>query len=74
MKNKLTDLNNHLFIQLERLNDESLTGKQLEFEAERTKNVTSVAKSIISNAQLALNAELAIAEIPEQKKMPEMLQ
>ena len=35
MKNKLTDLNNHLFEQLERLNDDNLTPEQLEREAKR---------------------------------------
>ena len=35
MKNKLADLNNHLFSQLERLSDENLTAEQIEQEADR---------------------------------------
>ncbi|MCK7542929.1 hypothetical protein MLC59_01930 [Marinobacter bryozoorum] len=57
MKNKLTDLNNHLFAQLERLNDEDLTGDELKEEIERSKAVTGVSKEIVSNARLAFDAE-----------------
>lgn len=57
MKNKLTDLNNHLFAQLERLNDEDLKGDELKEEIERSKAVTGVSKEIVSNARLALDAE-----------------
>ena len=37
MKNTLTDLNNHLFAQMERLSEELLSVEQLAFEAERSK-------------------------------------
>ena len=33
MKNTIADLNNYLFEQLERLNDDSLTAEQLERES-----------------------------------------
>ena len=57
MKNKLTDLNDYLFCQLERLNDESLTGEELRDEIVRSRAVTGVSKEIVGNARLVLDAE-----------------
>lgn len=53
MKNTLTDLNNHLFEQLERLNDEDLTEEQIELELKRADGMTRVAEQIIRNGELA---------------------
>lgn len=59
MKNQLTDLNNHLFEQLERLNDEGLAGDALREELDRTGAVTSLAGKVIDNARLVLDAQKA---------------
>jgi hypothetical protein len=56
MKNKLSDLNDHLFAQLERLSDEKLKPEQLERESKRGEAVVAVADSIIRNAALQLAA------------------
>ncbi|MBF4338328.1 hypothetical protein [Vibrio anguillarum] len=56
MKNKLADLNDHLFAQLERLSEEDTKGDALLEEINRAKAVTSVSKEIISNASLLLDA------------------
>ena len=53
MKNTLQDLNNHLFEQLERLNDEELTGEALEQELKRADGMTKIAAQIIENGELA---------------------
>ena len=68
MKNKLTDLNNHLFEQLERLNDEALIGEDLEKEIERSKAISSISKDIISNAGLQLQAMKLTVEYPALKR------
>ncbi len=57
MKNTLGDLNNHLFAQLERLNDEDIKGEDLKEEMERAKAVTQIAQQIISNGSLVLQAQ-----------------
>lgn len=62
MKNKLIDLNNHLFAQLERLGDEELTAEQIEQEIKRTDAIVNVSEQIIGNANLALKAASLVAE------------
>lgn len=61
-KNKLTDLNDHLFAQLERMLDEDLTPEQIETEAQRAKAIVDVADQITGNAQLQLKAAKLFAE------------
>ena len=73
MKNTLTDLNNHLFAQMERLSEESLSVEQLNFEAERSKSLTIIARTIVDNARLVLDAQTRINDIPERKELPAIL-
>jgi hypothetical protein len=56
MKNKLTDLNNHLFAQLERLGDEDLDDAGLQREIDRGKAIAGIAREVVSNANTVLRA------------------
>ena len=49
MKNRIADLNNSLFEQLERLNDHDLTGEDLDLEVRRASAMCGVADRIIEN-------------------------
>lgn len=62
MKNKLSDLNDHLFMQLERLGDEDLTAEQIEQEAKRGDAIVSVAEQIVRNADMQLRAVKILAD------------
>lgn len=75
MKNKLEDLNNHLFEQLERLNDEGLTGEKLKEEIERSKAMTQVATQIVLNGRLALEVIKTQSDYlnGDNKQMPAIL-
>jgi hypothetical protein len=56
VKNKLTDLNDHLFMAIERLNSEELGGEKLSEEIDRCKAMAQVANTIIDNGKLMLEA------------------
>lgn len=66
MKNRLSDLNDHLFAQLERLSDEDLSPEQLEKEISRAGAIVDVADSIVRTNDLQLKAVALIANHGER--------
>lgn len=74
IKNKLSDLNDHLFEELERLNDEGLKGEALQEERERAKSMANIAQTIINNGELALKAVKHYDEYGNKSEMPSILQ
>lgn len=56
MNNKLSDLNNHLFAQIERLGDEELKGEDLKTEINRAKAVAGIATQIVQSAKITVDA------------------
>jgi hypothetical protein len=76
MKNTLQDLNNHLFEQLERLNDEEMTDEQLDRELRRADGMTKIATQIIENGELAFKTMVHMDEYGyncEHRSVPVML-
>ena len=61
-RNTLGDLNNHLFEQLERLNDEELSPEDLDKELKRATGMTAVAEQIIKNGELAYRTMVFLDE------------
>lgn len=53
MKNTLLDLNNYLFEQIERLNDDSISEEQLDRELKKTDSIVKISEKIIQNGELA---------------------
>ncbi len=57
MKNKFSDLNDHLFAQMERLGDEGLKGDALKDEIARSKAVIGVSNQIVESGKVVLEAK-----------------
>lgn len=75
MKNTLGDLNNHLFAQLERLGDEDIKGEDLLEEINRASAVSGIAKEIINNANIILQAKkLQDNRLSADTKIPKILE
>lgn len=53
MKNTLADLNNYLFEQIERLNDDELDEERLDSELKKADAIVRVSEKIIQNGELA---------------------
>jgi len=63
--------NKHLFAQLERLSDEETLGEKLDEEIGRSRAVGSIARNIIDNARLALDAQKALGNTV--RELPAMM-
>lgn len=61
MKNKLSDLNDALFAQLERLGNEELDAERLTTEIQRTEAVVALSDRIVDMARLQLDAAKFVA-------------
>ncbi len=62
MKNKLGDLNDHLFAQLERISSEDLSSEQIADEVKRADAIVALSDQIIGTADLQLKAAKLFAE------------
>lgn len=74
--NKISDLNDHLFAQMERLSDESIKGEKMELEFKKAKAIQSVAAQIIKASALVMQAAKLNASgsfTPEQSKVKDKL-
>lgn len=56
MKNKLTDVNDYLFEQLEKLNDDDLNEEQLDAVIKKAETVNKIAETIVKNGELQFKA------------------
>jgi hypothetical protein len=68
MKNKPIDLHNHLFEQLERINDEDLKGEAYDRESKRAQDMCNIAGHIIANRNSVVAAMRLRAEWPQINK------
>lgn len=67
-KNKITDLHDHLFAQLERLNDETLNQEEQHLELQKAKAVASVANAVIQVARVEIDYIKATGAVPVESK------
>lgn len=74
MNNQLIDLNNMLFEQMERLNDDENSQEQFEREIKKSKAMSAIADKILQVQEMAFNIvkatdEMGVYDSTEQKKL-----
>ena len=73
-RNTLDDLVNHLFAEMERLGDESMTPEQMRDEIERSRALSGVAQRVIETANVTLRVmEFKDAALDANAEMPPLL-
>lgn len=72
-RNTLLDLNDYLFMQIERLNDDDLSSEDLEKEIKRSKAMGQIASQVIGVAEVVLAATKFNNDYESEGKAPRLL-
>jgi hypothetical protein len=67
-RNKLSDLNDHLFAEIEWLGERDLAGEKLKEEVMRAKAICQVAGQIVASGRLVADAAKVAKLLPEGSK------
>jgi hypothetical protein len=70
MRNKLVDLQNHLFVMIETLNDNKLKGEKLNEEIKRSMAINELAKTAVANGTLMAKCADLLYGIPVSDEVP----
>ena len=76
MKNTLSDLNNILFEELDKLSDDDLSGEKLDEEIKRARAMGAIGEKILYTGELQLKAMKHMDEYGYERKktVPDMLE
>jgi|GEM_PF-6623511 len=74
IKNNISDLTNMLFETAERINDENITGEELNEAIQRGKAMTDVAKMIIAVGNMQIEAIKTVHDYGVDKNTPVLMQ
>jgi hypothetical protein len=68
-RNKISDLRDHLFAQLERLDDDQISAEQLQVELNKAKAVAQIGLVIINSAKLEVDYLKATGKISSDSEI-----
>ncbi|WP_320130282.1 hypothetical protein [uncultured Sphaerochaeta sp.] len=72
-KNTLLDLNDYLFMQIEKLSDDDLSQEELEKEIKRSKAIEQIASRVIGCASVVLDAAKFNSDFETKGEAPRLL-
>jgi len=68
-RNKISDLRDHLFASLERIDDDSLTPEQIKAEVDKAKAVAQIGSVIINSAKVEIDFIKATGRIDSDSEI-----
>ena len=65
-RNKISDLRDHLFAAIERIDDDSMTSDQIKLECDKAKAVASIGSVLINSAKIEIEFIKATGRIDSE--------
>lgn len=68
-RNKISDLRDHLFAALERIDNDELTSEQIDLEVEKAKAIASIGSVLINSAKVEIDFIKATGRIDTDSEL-----